>query len=431
MVCQQMAGINHDFSRDPIELVEEDGWLHAVGTTLGADDGAGVALCMAVLEDEYLSHPVLEVILTVDEEIGLVGAREMDCSAIASRRMLNLDLTVADEFVVGCCSGSTAAVALPITREPCGGMLAELKLDGLTGGHAGIDIALDRQNAAILMARAIERIRQTLCENDTDSLSCPLRLVSLASGEKRNAIPREAVAEVLLPMTPLQDEGFLSGTMGSWACRTRLEEAFSQARELVAESCGGVDTGVAFELSWLGKKSVDALSMTDTTKVLELLSDLPQGVLRMSDEFPNAVETSDNVGIVRLEDERLAATVSCRTNVARGDEPLVERIARSCGHVGASLTIERGGAPWQADMTSPFIARAKEVYEDLFGGEPKITITHGGLECGIFSRKLPGLEVFSLGPDVEDAHTPLEKLELSSYERLALLVTHLIADCQH
>lgn len=421
MVCQKVAGSSHDFSRDPIDVVEEDGWLHADGTTLGADDGAGVAVCLAILEDEGLSHPSLEAVLTVDEEVGLVGAREMDCSRIRSRRMLNLDLTVAGQFVVGCSAGTEARVSLPLSRERGVREVVRLTLSGLRGGHSGIDIALPRHNAALLMGEVLSRLlsggRPDGGHAETvaaDGALAGLALVSLRSGEKRNAIPAEATAELALP-----------AGAGPEAARD-LDRALGPVRADLARACTGDDAGARLEAERLGEREVGVLSAKEAAAALALLSELPQGVSAMSREFPGATETSDNVSIVRLGEKGLDALVSVRTNRPGGAGPIVAGVRAACERAGAALEVEGGRDPWLCDPESPFVCEARATYRALFGEEPTVTTTHGGLECGVFSEALPGLEVFSLGPDVENAHTPSERMRLESLERLCAFVRALV-----
>lgn len=402
MVCQKVAGSPHDFSHDPIAIVEEDGWLHADGTTLGADDGAGVALCLALLEDEGLSCPPLEVVLTVDEEVGLVGAREMDCSRVRSRRMLNLDLTVWGQFVVGCSAGTDAQVSLPLRRVREGREVVRLSLRGLRGGHSGIDIALPRHNAALLMGEVLSRLLAGGPEG--------LALVLLRAGEKRNAIPSEATAELALPAGAGPE------------ARQALDRALDEARAALARACTADDAGARLEAELLGEREVGVLAAEDAARALALLSALPQGVHAMSREFAGATETSDNVSVVRLGEEGLGALVSVRTNRPGGAEPVVGEVRAACARAGAALSVEGGRDPWLCDPGSPLVREARTTYRALFGGEPEVTTTHGGLECGVFSEALPGLEVFSLGPDVENAHTPSERMRLESLERLCAFV---------
>lgn len=412
MVCQKTVGSPHDFSRDPIAIIEEDGWLHADGTTLGADDGAGVALCLALLEDEGLSHPPLEVVLTVDEEVGLVGAREMDCSRVRSRRMLNLDLTVWGQFVVGCSAGTEVRVSLPLRRVREGREVVRLSLGGLRGGHSGIDIALPRHNAALLMGEVLSRLLAVGQEGV--GVPAGLALVSIGAGEKRNAIPSEATAELALPAGAGPE------------ARQALERALDSVRAALARACTADDAGVRLEAECLGEREVGVLAAEDAARALALLSALPQGVHAMSREFPGATETSDNVSIVRLGEEGLGALVSVRTNRPGGAEPVVGEVRAACARAGAALSVEGGRDPWLCDPGSPLVREARATYRALFGGEPEVTTTHGGLECGVFSDALPGLEVFSLGPDVENAHTPSERMRLESLERLCAFVRALV-----
>ncbi|MGI6756122.1 MAG: beta-Ala-His dipeptidase [Atopobiaceae bacterium] len=423
MVAQKLPESSHDFSHDGIELHEEDGWLSAVGTTLGADDGAGVAICMAVLENNELSHPALEIILTVDEEIGLVGAKKMDCSAISARRMLNLDLTVPDVFVVGCCAGTDITCELPLSAQEATCAHAELTLAGLLGGHSGIDIALGHKNSALLMAELLTTLNSQLISRTEGAIE--LGLVSFHAGEKENAIPANARAEVALlaRRTPAPAPSTVDTPHD-------LQKLFLEiVGELAASlsSAAPLEPGATLATNWLGTITTQVADARATQNAIAFLTALPQGVLRMSDDFPGAIETSDNVSMVSMDTpSQLQVLISIRTNVKGGEKPLVDAVDLAARHAGCTFKLTGGYEPWQADVSSSFLLEAQAVYRALFGVPVALTTTHGGLECGVFSDKLPRLEVFSVGPRIEGAHTPHERMELDTFERLCAFVEALL-----
>lgn len=244
-----------------------------------------------------------------------------------------------------------------------------------------------------------------------------IRLVSFQAGEKRNAIPSEAEAVLALPRG------------AALALHEALDCAIESACADVARACGGDDSGAHLSAERLGERDAKAAAWDDTLRALRLLCSLPQGVHAMSQKFPGATETSNNVSIVRIDESGLEAVVTIRTNRSHGEEPIAGKIRTACEHAGASLEIEQSHKPWLCDSAAPFISEACEVYRDMFGENPAITTTHGGLECGVFSEALPGLEVFSLGPCIENAHTPSERMKLTSFKRLCAFVWVFVASC--
>lgn len=387
MVCQKNQGNPHDFAVDPIRPVIDQGWVRAEGTTLGADNGMGVAAALAVLESTDVAHGPLEVLLTLDEEAGMTGARSLQSGVLQGKLLFNLDTEDWGELYVGCAGGVDVSVRRHITREPASlaFVMREISITGLKGGHSGCDIHLERPNAIRLLARLLQDAR----------LQTDLRLVSLRGGSVRNALPREAFAVVAVP-----------------ACDENIIEALAQvAQDQFRSEFSGVDEGIRVDVQERVADSV--LRASDTQAVIDLLLALPHGVRRWSHVMPGVVETSNNMGVVTLDDE-FEIILMARSLVESGANEIAMTI-EACARL-AGATAERSGAypGWAPDMSSRALSLAQTVYREMFGIEPEIKVIHAGLECGLIGAKYPKVEMVSFGPIIRDAHSPDEKVEIES-----------------
>ena len=404
MVCQKNSGSTHDFRCDPIRPALRDGWVMAPDTTLGADNGIGVALALAALEADGLEHPALEVLLTVDEESGMHGAMALERDAVKGRLLLNLDTEQWGELYVGC-AGSVDVIIdtpLPMAAAPTDLQAVRLRLAGLAGGHSGIDIHRQRGNAIKLLAQFLYE----LAEKGFD-----FQLISMTGGTAHNAIPREAEA-VLRVVDPsflyAQIEGFVT------RLRNRLNDE---------------ESGVHIELELVSTQDSGGV-LTDEAihKVLTLLHDLPYGVRHMSKQMPGVVETSNNIGELRLEEGRLHVNMMVRSLDEDGIRSLSDEIVARFAALGLEgIRVTGAGLVWRPNPGSKLLTLAQDVYRQIFDCEATVQVIHAGLECGIFSQLWPEMDMISLGPTIHGAHAPNERVEVASVERAWQLLLGILA----
>lgn len=402
MVCQANSGTTHDFSRDPITPVECDGWLTAPETTLGADNGIGVAMALAALEDGSLEHPALEVLLTVDEEAGMGGARGLPAGLLSGRRMLNLDTEEWGEFYLGCAGGCDVAVVRHCRTEavPEGYEAYRLRVGGLRGGHSGVDIHLGRGNANKLLVRVLRQL-----EKRTD-----LRLAALSGGTARNALPREAWADIAVPR---RDAATLGPVLGDLQSLFRAELA-------------GIDEDLVIDVAPVEATSV--ITLSDQADLLAALHAAPHGVRRMSAAFENVVETSDNLGLLSLSGGNFSAGLMVRSLRPSGTEMLADEIVSLFTLAGCQVTVSGEYPGWTPNPRSALLALCQDVYAREFKSDAKVQVIHAGLECGIIGAKYPLIDTVSFGPTIRGAHAPGEKVEIASVERAWHLLKAILAE---
>jgi dipeptidase D len=393
MVCEKNADKVHDFLRDPIELVRHGALLMANGTTLGADNGVGVAANLAVMADRSLEHGPLELLFTVEEEIGLTGALNLNPDLLQSRTLLNLDSEEEGALYVGCAGGrDTTAVWTP-ELEPAPEQAAALVLavKGLKGGHSGLDIDKGYGNAIKILNRAMLRLAEL-----------GARLSSLDGGKMRNAIPRECRALVFLPAERLaQAKALVAGLQES--CRAEL---------------GRVDPELSISLILAdGSQRGQVLGAADQRRLCRSLAALPSGPLRMSYDIPGLVETSSNVSVVSTSGERITLVTSQRSSVASRLDEAVQTVASVLELGGAQVVTSDGYPGWKPDLESPVLKAARECYRALYGKEAEVKAVHAGLECGIIGERVPGMDMISFGPTLEAVHSPDEKIYVESVEK--------------
>ena len=388
MVCEKDADCPIDMAVDGLDVTHDGEWVFAKGTTLGGDNGIAVAYAMALLADKSIPHPPIEVIITVDEETGLDGAHGIDLSSLKGKTLINLDSEEEGIFTVSCAGGATATISLPVDRRAVYGPCIRLVVDGLQGGHSGAEIHKNRTNANKVMGEFMSRIQKLM----------PLCLTSLSGGAKDNAIPRSCQATLV--------------AMGIHLDRinTIAEELQAEIREKFDEPEAMVQ---AFDVDALGGNS---LSTESTAKVIGLLCAAPNGVQAMSPDMPGLVQTSLNMGIIKL-GERFNATFSVRSSVNAEKQELLQKLRDMADFYGAAYS-QMGEYPaWEYKADSKLRDLMVKTYTDMFGKAPEVVAIHAGLECGLLSEKLPGLDCVSIGPDMQDIHTSREKLEIASTER--------------
>ncbi|MDD6570359.1 MAG: aminoacyl-histidine dipeptidase [Acidaminococcus sp.] len=406
MVCQKARGVEHDFARDPIHLELKGDLLSTGGrTTLGADDGIGVALAMALLEDDSLQHPELEVLLTTAEEEDMSGAQNVDASDFHAHYLVNIDNAVERHSVTGSCGGFGVKFQLPVTWEavPAQSLFYHLKVEGLQGGHSGEDIHRGRGNANIFLIRMLLGARKKM----------PLHLASLHGGTFRLAIPRDAEAMVMVPAA--KKEEFLAA-VEQVAEHLRAEyKAVASKLKITVELAEGPDTGLV-------------VSQDVTDKFIEVLVLSPNGISEMNAAIPTVVQSSDNLGEIRLEPEenRLVVVYEIRTSFRSKADYIWDKIHLLARLVGGTCEKFAAYPGWPNDPDSKLTPQVQRIYQDLFGEPMEATPIHSGLECGCLMEKRPELDAISLGPDCWDLHSPQERLSVRStlrmYEFLKVLL---------
>ena len=388
MVAEKTPESPIDFTKDALELRIEGDYVSANGTTLGGDDGIAVAYALALLADDTIPHPPLEVIITVDEEIGMLGADVIDLSELKGRTMINLDSEDEGIFTVSCAGGATATISLPAERKAVYGPCVRLSVDGLQGGHSGAEIHKNRANANKVMGEFMDRIQKLM----------PLCLTSLSGGTKDNAIPRSCQATLV-------------------AMGIQLERINAVAEELQAEVREKYDEPdaviQAFDVDALGG---NGLSTQATAKVIGLLCAAPNGVQARSKDIEGLVQTSLNMGITKL-GERFNVTFSVRSSVNSEKEDLLEKLKGLAEFFEGNYSQSGEYPAWEFRKDSVLRDTMVRIYREMFGKEPQVLAIHAGLECGLLGEKLPGLDCVSIGPQMHDIHTSREKLDIASTER--------------
>lgn len=388
MVCEKDPGCSLDMAAEGLDVTHDDTCVYAKGTTLGGDDGIAVAYAMALLMDKTIPHPPLEVIITVDEEIGMLGAAGIDLSMLRGRRMINLDSEEEGIFTVSCAGGATALLSLPNNRHAVYGPCIRLAVDGLQGGHSGAEIHKNRANANKVMGEFLGRIQKLM----------PLCLTSFSGGSKDNAIPRSCQATAVAMGIHLERINEVAA-----ALQAEIREKYDEPEATVQ----------AFDVDALGG---NGLSTEDTAKVVALLCAAPNGVQAYSADIPGLVQTSLNLGIAKL-GERFTATFSVRSSVNQEKQALLDKLRDLVGFYGGSYS-QMGEYPaWEYRKDSDLRDTMVRIYRQMFGKEPEVLAIHAGLECGLLGQKIPGLDCVSIGPQMHDIHTSREKLEIASTER--------------
>jgi len=393
IVCERDPDSPNDPRAGRIAVVRDDGWLRADGTTLGADNGVAIAAMMAFAEDPDAPHGPLELLMTVQEEVGLGGAANLDPALITGTVLLNLDSEEDASLTVGCAGGADSTVRFSAPRAPAGGTPLRVTVSGGLGGHSGGDIALGRANAIKVLARALRSVPG-------------LRVASLDGGAARNAIPRDATAVVVLDAAHGADQIEANGEHARGAYRT-------------------TDPGLRVSIEPAAPVA-DAWSARDSERILDLVGALPTGPLGMSADFPGVVETSTSLGRAETDGERITLGSLSRSANDLLMPDVLAQIAGVARLAGADYEASGEYAGWRPDLSSPVLATAKAVHERLFGAAPDVTLTHGGLEAAIIAARRPGIDPISFGPEIQGPHAPGERLHIASSGRFMRLLGGLL-----
>jgi dipeptidase D len=403
MVPQKNASVNHDFEKDPIDAFVEGEWVRANQTTLGADNGIGLASALAVLQSKNLKHGPVEALFTADEETGMYGAIGLKNGTLQGEILLNLDSEEEGELYVGCAGGINASISFAYKQEPVyhGDVAYKISLTGLRGGHSGLDINTGRANANKLLFRLLKYL----------VASYEARLAWVEGGNLRNAIPREAFAVVTIPEEGKDD--FLSAV-------AEMEAIFHSEYETV-------DPGLkieAVEVELLGGLLPEVVQ----DDLINGVTGCPNGVLRMVPGMPDMVETSTNLAIVKSDGEHIDIACLIRSSVESMKDDLCSMIESVFALAGAKVEFSGGYPGWQPRFDSPILKEMTKVYHDKFGKDPEIKVIHAGLECGIIGSAVPGLDMISFGPTIKHPHSPDEKVNIASVAKFWEFLTAALAE---
>lgn len=388
MVCEKDADCPIDMEKEGLDVTHDGTWVYAKGTTLGGDDGIAVAYALALLADQTIPHPALEVVITVDEETGMYGAAGIDLSMLKGRTVINIDSEEEGIFTVSCAGGARGTIRLPADRRTVYGPCVKLTVEGLRGGHSGVEIHKKLANANKVMGIFLERVRELM----------PLCLTSFSGGSKDNAIPRSCQVTLVAMGIGLERINGIAEALQA-EIREQYDEPDAIVRGDDVDALGG-----------------NALSTQTTDKVIKLLNAVPNGVQSWSADIPGLVQTSLNLGVAVLEED-LRLTFAVRSSVNQEKRDLLNKLAELAQAFEGSYS-ETGDYPaWEYKKDSVLRDTMVSVYRQLFAKEPEVVAIHAGLECGLLSEKLPGLDCVSIGPDMRDIHTSREKLSIASTER--------------
>ncbi|QBY42426.1 aminoacyl-histidine dipeptidase [Arsenophonus nasoniae] len=401
MVPQKNGDTQHDFIQDPIRPYVDNEWVKAQGTTLGADNGIGMASALAVLDDENIKHGPLEVLLTMTEETGMVGAFGLQPNWLQADILINTDSEQEGEIYMGCAGGVDFTTTFTLAREaiPANHKVYKITLKGLTGGHSGGDIHLGLANANKLLARFLTGHGSEL----------QLRLIHIQGGSLRNAIPRESEAIVVVPIS----------------IAANLETSKNHYLTLLKTEFAAIEKNLVITLD---ETSTELLTLTADcqSRLLNFLNAAPNGVIRMSDEIKDVVETSLNTGVINMDEKKAEITFLIRSLIETGKDYVVNMLTSISMLAGAEFEYKGSYPGWKPDLKSPVMAIVSNTYQQLFGKAPKIMVIHAGLECGLFKKPYPQMDMVSIGPTIYGAHSPDERANIKSVAKYWQLLTSVL-----
>lgn len=392
MVPQKNSGIAHDFENDPIDAYIDGEWVTARDTTLGADNGIGVAAAMAVLESTDIAHPAIEMFITVDEETGMHGAFGLQPGFLQAEILINMDSEDEGELYVGCAGGIDANVSFAYSEVPVpeGDVALKVTLKGLKGGHSGVDIHLQRANANKLMFRFLKEA----------VAGYEARLAAIDGGSLRNAIPREAVAVITVPEEGVRD----------------VLDLVDEYAALFVEEYAGVEDGISLSAETTGLPS-GLLPEEIQDDLINGVTACPNGVFRVIPELPSVVETSNNLAIVKSNGTSVECKCLIRSSVESRKDELASMVASAFALAGAKVEFSGAYPGWKPNLQSPILKEMTKVYEENYGKTPKVMIIHAGLECGILGMNYPKMDMISFGPTIRYPHSPDEKVNIATVEK--------------
>lgn len=398
MVCEKNADTDFDFLADPIQLEIDGDWMTAKGTTLGADNGVGMAAAMALADDDSVTHGPLEILITVEEETGLTGAGKLDPNLLQGKVLLNLDTEELGALYIGCAGGGDLRLTVPIKRTAAAADAAgfRVKVSGLRGGHSGMDIVEQRGNAIKVLARLVWNADR----------AHGVTLARIDGGGLRNAIPREAVAECVAS----------AGKMDAVA------KAINDEAAAALDELGSADPGLQVEVTPMDAAPQDVFDDASHRAILNLLMTIPHGVDTMSLDVPGLVETSNNLANIATGENDVRIETSSRSSVNSALQAMKNRIRAAATLVGAEVEEPEAYPGWKPNPDSKVVAVTREAHENVFGETPAVKAVHAGLECGIILEKYPEMDMVSFGPIIEHPHSPDERVNIPSVDKFYTLL---------
>lgn len=400
MVCEKNKDKKHNFDTDPITLINTGEWISADGTTLGADNGIGVSAAMAIALDKEAVHGPLELLFTIDEETGMTGVNKLQPKFISGKILLNMDSEEDGAFYVGCSGGqdTVGEFNFEYARTKKDFIPFEILITGLKGGHSGLDINIGRANAIKLLGYLLNKI------------NVPFQLASISGGSLRNAIPREAEAVILIKADDVKNV-------------KKIIAQFVQNSLLELKT---VDSDLKINLKKSTQKITKVFKQEFAETIINTLMALPHGVIAMSKDIPDLVETSTNLATLKIDNQKVVIGTSQRSSIESAKENITSTVASVLKLGGAKVTVGDGYPGWKPNMDSPVLKVSKEVFKKLFNKEPQIKAIHAGLETGLLGSKYPGLDMISFGPTIQGAHSPHERVNIKDVEKFYNLLKEIL-----
>ncbi len=387
MVCEKNEDTAHNFDTDPIRILRDGDWLIADGTTLGSDNGVGVAAALAVMESDDIAHGPMEFVFTIDEETGLTGANEFQAGILKSTFFFNLDGEEKGTLCIGCAGGINTVARRRVALQPAkSGIARRIKVSGLKGGHSGVDIHLGRGNALRFLGQTLQR-----------ALDLGIDLATVKGGSAHNAIPREAFAVVVLDAGKEKELKFVVAAMEA---------------EIRAD-LGSFDPGLTITVEDVERPG-EIIARADAQQLVDLLASLHHGVLAMSPEVPGLVQDSTNLATVSMIGDTVTVATSQRSAIESSKIAAAKMVATVCRLAGFEVEHSGSYPGWKPEPNSDIVRKLKAVHEELFGNSPGLVAMHAGLECGVIGEKYPGMQLISFGPQIENPHSPHERVEIAS-----------------
>ncbi len=403
MVCEKNKETKHDFENDPITMVRDNGWIKAKGTTLGSDNGIGVAAALSIITDKDVTHGPIEILLTVDEETGLTGATKLQPGLISGKILLNMDSEEDGAFYVGCAGGKDTLGSFSIEYEnlPQGFFAYELMVTGLKGGHSGLDINQGRANGIKILARTLNQLNRF-----------DYRIAKIDGGSLRNAIPRESEALIFINKKDYAE----------------IEKTLSDFEKKAVVEFKTADAALKINFKEVNENFPKVFTKSFSDKIVNTLLALPHGVIMMSKDIPDLVETSTNVATIKIDGDKLTIGTSQRSSVESAKKYIGESVQSVFSLAGAKIEMTDGYPGWKPNLDSKILKISKSVFKNLFHKEPAIKAIHAGLECGILEGKNPGLDMISFGPTIMGAHSPDEKVNIETVEKFYSLLKGILKE---
>ncbi len=402
MVCEKTADCPKDMEKEGLDVYVDGDLVRAKDTTLGGDNGIAVAMAMAILEDKSLSHPRVEAVFTVDEEIGLLGAGSIDVSPLKGKTMINIDSEDEGIFTVSCAGGNTSDCRLPVNVKDYEGAAYTIEITGCKGGHSGVEIDKGRSNANVLMGRLLQDIQR----------GASVQIVSVNGGLKDNAIPVQSKAVIVC------DQEIV------------VKASVEQMQGVFVNEYAGADPDIKITLTREENAKVKLMDEVSSDKIICLLTCMPNGIQKMSMDINGLVQTSLNIGIVETHEDYFRMSFCVRSSVDTEREMLNRRIGTLMTQLGGTIKVEGDYPGWEYKKDSRLRDLMIDVFKEQYGKEPTVEAIHAGLECGMFAGKIPGLDCVSIGPNLDQIHTVRENMSISSVQRVYEFVLEVLKRMQ-